>query len=196
MGIADSLYDGRLIVLSSVDAEKDAPVESGWTHDTDYLRLLGVSPARPLSAWQVKKRYEKLDKEIEEEKNLFYFALRTRSENPDESRLVGFASVEWIEWNNGQGWIRLGIGDPADRGKGYGSEALRMLIRYAFGELNLYRLSASVPEYNRAALHVLQKAGFQVEVRRRKAILRDGEACDLLVLGLLRDELPDGELLK
>ena len=73
-----------------------------------------------------------------------YFTLRMRSDD----RLIGFARLHWIEWSNGAGFIELGIGDPNDRLQGYGSEALRLLLRFAFDELNLYRLTAIIPEYN------------------------------------------------
>jgi RimJ/RimL family protein N-acetyltransferase len=63
-----------------------------------------------------------------------------------------------------------------------------MLLRYAFDELNLYRLSASTVEYNTGAVRFFERAGFVVEVRRRQAIQRDGRRWDLLMLGLLRDE--------
>jgi RimJ/RimL family protein N-acetyltransferase len=96
--------------------------------------------------------------------------------------------IEWIEWSNGNGWIRLGIGSAADRRKGYGSQALQMLLRFAFSELNLFRVSALVPGYNEAAAGLLRKFGFVEEVRRRKALNRDGALWDLIVFGLLRSE--------
>jgi RimJ/RimL family protein N-acetyltransferase len=84
--------------------------------------------------------------------------------------------------------LQMGIGDPQDRKKGYGSQALNLILRYAFEELNLYRLTALVPEYNSDAMRFFEKAGFLVEVRRRQALNRDGRRWDLLHLGLLQDE--------
>jgi RimJ/RimL family protein N-acetyltransferase len=84
--------------------------------------------------------------------------------------------------------LELGIGDPNDRRHGFGSEALRLILRYAFAELNLYRLSVMVPEYNPPALSLFTKAGFVEEVRRREALQRDGRYWDALHLGLLREE--------
>jgi len=65
---------------------------------------------------------------------------------------------------------------------------LRLLLRYAFDELNLYRLTAVVPEYNPIALHLFSKAEFLEEVRQRKALNRDGRRWDLLHLGILHEE--------
>jgi RimJ/RimL family protein N-acetyltransferase len=180
-----------LIRLGPINYEKDPAVQSKWTHDAEYLRLLDTSPARPVSPAEMKKKYEALEKEIEESKDQFYFTIRLRSDDPDQNdRLVGFARLFWIEWTHGAGQVVLGIGDPSDRRKGYGSEVLNLLLRYAFAELNLFRLSAQIPAYNPGALRLFQKAGFVEEVRRRQALNRDGRFWDLIHVGLLRDEWP------
>jgi len=102
--------------------------------------------------------------------------------------LIGFATIRWIEWTHGSGWVHLGIGDPQDWRKGIGSEVLDLLLQYAFNELNLYRLTATIPQYNPGALRLFEKAGFIEEVRRREALNRDGRHWDLLLFGLLREE--------
>ena len=184
MDVKIPLFDGELVCLAPIDPEKDAEIESKWTYDAEYMRLLTIKPARPLSPAQVKKKYEALEKNEEEAKNLFYFAVRSRSDD----RLVGFARIYWIWWTHRSGLVSLGIGDPGDRKQGFGTEALGMLLGYAFDELNLYRLTAVVPEYNQAALRLFENAGFVQEVRRREAINRDGRRWDCLHLGLLESE--------
>jgi RimJ/RimL family protein N-acetyltransferase len=148
------------------------------------MRLMETGPARPMSAAMLRKQYEKLEKQIEEEKNLYYFTIRAKADD----RLIGRAAIQWIEWANGNGFLRLGIGAAEDRCKGYGSQALRMLLRFAFAELNLFRVSAIVAEYNEGAIALLKKFGFVQEVCRRKSLERDGRRWDLLVFGLLNDE--------
>jgi RimJ/RimL family protein N-acetyltransferase len=184
LDIKDSLFEGKTVCLAPIDHDKDPEVESKWTHDPDYLRLLNPQPIRPLSPAQVKKKYEAIEKEVEETKNLFYFTIRRR----EDDRLVGFARLYWIEWTNSNGFVQLGIGNPADRGRGYGSQALQMLLRYAFTELNLYRLTAIIAGYNPAALHLFNKFGFAEEVRRRQALNRDGQRWDAIHLGILHNE--------
>lgn len=177
-------FEGEHIQLAAPDADRDAEIESKWTHDPDYLRLLSADPAKPLSPSQVKKRYEEAEKEAEKSRDTFNFAIRLR----EGDRLIGFIRVFDILWTHGSGRLQLGIGDPADRGRGYGREALNLILRYAFDELNLHRLSVMTFEYNTTALNFLQRAGFTVEVRRRQAVNRDGRRWDVMVMGLLRDE--------
>ena len=176
------LFEGERVRLTPFDPDKDAEIESKWTHDPEYLRLLSADPARPLSPGQIKKKREEAVKE--KSHNRFEFAVRARADD----RLIGSVRLSNIEWNNGSGWLALGIGGPEDRRKGYGTEALQLILRYAFDELNLHRLSAAAFEYNAGALRLLEKAGFTVEVRRRQAIHREGRRWDEIHLGLLCDE--------
>jgi RimJ/RimL family protein N-acetyltransferase len=184
MDIRDSLFEAEHICLAPIQPEKDALVEAQWTQDAQYLRLLDTEPARPSSPELIKKRYEAIEEEAEKDGRLFYFTIRLRQDD----RLVGFARLDVMQWAMAYASIQLGIGDPQQRGKGYGCEALKLLLRYAFSELNLFHLDAAVPEYNQVALHLFQRAGFVKEVCQRQGLYRDGRRWDLLYLGLLKDE--------
>jgi RimJ/RimL family protein N-acetyltransferase len=183
------LFEGERVRFAAPDPDKDAPVESRWTHDPDYLRALSADTVRPLSPAQVKKKYESLEKEAKEGKNLFYFHIRAK----DDDRLLGFVKLFGIEWTHQIGRIQMGIGEANDRGKGHGTEALRLALRYAFHELNLYRLGTlPIPGYNTRALQFFARHGFVEEVRRRQAILRNGERWDAVLVGVLREEWAPG----
>ncbi len=140
--------------------------------DSDY--------ARPLSEEEAALR---LNPE-EVDPNKVEFHLRTLADD----RLIGFVALHSIEWNNGSGILAVGIGETRYRGKGYGTDALRLLLRYAFHELNLFRLGLDVIATNTRAIHAYEKLGFQHEGRMRDAVLRDGRRTDRIVMGILRDE--------
>jgi RimJ/RimL family protein N-acetyltransferase len=183
--LQQQLFEGSRVRLGAIDLEKDPDVESKWTHDPDFLRALSPDTVRPLAPFAVKKKYENIEKEAKEKRNSFYFTIRLT----EDDRLIGFTRIEWIEWNNGAGRLTLGVGSPEDRGKGYGSESLQMILRYAFAELNLYRLGTlAIPVYNTGAIRFLERAGFVEEVRRREMVNRDGKRWDAVHLSLLRDE--------
>jgi RimJ/RimL family protein N-acetyltransferase len=182
--IQTQLFEAQDVRFGPIDHEAHPDIESKWTHDAEFMRLLELKPVRPLSPAMVKKEYESIEKKMDEDKNLFYFTIRARADD----RLIGKAMIEWIDWTNGNGWLVLGIGAAEDRRKGYGSQALEMLLRYAFEEINLFRVSAAVPEYNDGALAVFRKFGFVEETRRREALYRDNRRWDLMCYGLLRTE--------
>lgn len=184
LDIQTQLFDAQDIRFGPIDHEAHPEIESKWTHDAEFMRLMEIKPVRPLSPFLVKKQYESIEKDMDEGKNLFYFTIRARSDD----RLIGKAVIEWIDWTNGNGWLRLGLGAAEDRRKGYGSQALRLLLRFAFAELNLFRVTALVPEYNTGAERLFRSFGFVEEIRRRKALNRDGALWDLISFGLLRSE--------
>jgi RimJ/RimL family protein N-acetyltransferase len=68
------------------------------------------------------------------------------------------------------------------------AEFMRLLLRFAFAELNLFRVSAMLPEYNESAVRPLCKFGFRPEGRQRGAIIREGKRWDVLYMGILREE--------
>ena len=184
MSIQTQLFNGKQVCLAPINHEKDAEIQARWSQDANFLRAVHLEPARPQTTAQLKKKLEAIEKAVDENKNEFYFTLRLRSDD----RLIGFAQLYWIEWNHGTGWLRLGIGDPQDRGRGYGTEAIQLLLNYAFNELNLYRLTAVVAEDNPQALRFFLANGFAEEVRRRQAIARDGRRWDAIHLGILKSE--------
>ena len=179
-----SLFEAERVRLAPPDPEHDAEVESAWTHDAEYLRLLSAAPAKPLSPAQVKQKYEAIAKEHDKQ---FYFAVRTR-EPEGPGRLLGFVQLDWLDWLHGTARLSLAIGAPADRGQGFGGETACLILNYAFNELGLHRLAAVTFEYNRRGARFLERQGFSLEVRQRKAVQRDFQRWDTLFYGLLRSE--------
>lgn len=184
MDIGVSLFESERLRLGAFELDKDPAVIARWTHDPAYWHLTSAEPARPLAAAQVKKKLEAQAKEAQEGRRRFDFALRLK----EDGRLIGLAALEGVEWSHGHAWLRLGLGEPADRGRGYGGEALRLLLRYAFHELNLFRLTAEGGQDNPGGLRFLERHGFVREVCRRQALYRAGRRWDDYRLGLLRDE--------
>ncbi len=179
-----SLFEGQRVRLAPRDSEHDPEIEAQWTHDPEYLHTIQEGPAIPYSPAFIKKRYE----EDAKEKNQFIFALRTLADD----RLIGFAALRWIEWTHAYAELSLGIGKTEDCEQDYDAEALQLILGYAFTELNFHGVRTVVYEYDEHTLRLFERAGFQLEVRRRQAIHRDGRRWDVLHLGLLRDEWEKG----
>ena len=159
--------------------EEDYELMAEWFQDSYFLRHLDAIAARPLNAAQVKKKIES----ALESNNGFTFAVR----KIDTDEIVGMADVEAILWNQGVTWVSLGMGTE-HRGKGYGREALTMLIDYAFQELNLRRVQLTVFAYNAPGIHLYESLGFVQEGRYREFLQRDGQTYDMILYGLLRRE--------
>jgi RimJ/RimL family protein N-acetyltransferase len=65
---------------------------------------------------------------------------------------------------------------------------MKIVLRYAFAELNLHRVSLGVFEYNPRAIRSYEKAGFQHEGRARKHLNHEGQRWDIFFMGILREE--------
>jgi len=178
----DDLLHGQLVRLAAANSETDAEAMGRWSRDAEYLRLLDSDPASPKSVKQAK---EGIAEWMEHERpNSFGFMIRALSDD----RLIGFVGLGEINWNNGDGWIGIGIGERADWGKGYGTDAMRIALRFAFTELNLHRVSLSAYAYNPRAIRSYEKAGFSIEGRLRQVVHRDGQRADEVFMGVLREE--------
>ncbi|HUY57846.1 MAG TPA: GNAT family protein [Candidatus Micrarchaeaceae archaeon] len=173
------LFRGELIRLAAPRAE-DADLFSRWSEDAEYRRLADTDAPRPLPADYFSER----DQVAEPSPGTYEFRLRTI----EADRLVGFVALFNIDWPNSHGWVAVGIGDPADRGKGFGREAVSLVLRFAYHELGLRRVSLDVIADNLPAIALYRSLGFREEGRLRERVYRDGVTSDLIYMGLLRRE--------
>jgi RimJ/RimL family protein N-acetyltransferase len=105
-----------------------------------------------------------------------------------DDRAVGAVDLHEIDVRNGSAGLGIVIGDPDDTGHGYGSDALRALIAFGFGELRLERIWLDVYAYNERARHVYERVGFVHEGTLRRAFFREGTFHDVHRMAILRNK--------
>jgi RimJ/RimL family protein N-acetyltransferase len=178
-----SIFRGDQVQLIPPDPDVDAGLIARWMRNSEFVRLMDTDPARLMS---VKKHKQWLDKELLEEQrdDELFFLIRTLQ---DEKK-IGLIGLDGIRWVHGDAWVGIGLGELSHWGQGYGTDAMRVVQRYAFEVFNLHRLSLSVFEYNQRAIRSYEKAGFTVEGSARKFLNREGRRFDLIFMGILRDE--------
>jgi RimJ/RimL family protein N-acetyltransferase len=176
------LFRGELVRFSGEDSEFMAKSMTHWNRDGEFQILMDDEPAM---MWSQEKNKEWLEKEHKKAgTNQFTFPLRTI----EDDRLIGFVGLFAIKWNHGEAWLGIGLGERAYWGRGYGTDAVRLILCYAFDELNLHRVSLDVFEYNQRAIRAYEKAGFTIEGRARGEVLRQGRRWDVITMGILREE--------
>jgi diamine N-acetyltransferase len=103
-------------------------------------------------------------------------------------RAVGSCVLRDIDHRHRTAEFGLIVGDPADRGKGYGTEAVALLLDLAFTGLGLNNVQLQVYEFNRAGLRAYEKAGFKEIGRRRHAHFMGGRFWDVVYMDCLAEE--------
>jgi RimJ/RimL family protein N-acetyltransferase len=106
-------------------------------------------------------------------------------------RCVGVARLHHVDAAAGEGWLAVGLFAPGDRGRGLGTEAVRLMLGHAFGALGLARVRLRVLAFNGRALAAYRRCGFR-EVGREPVRL-DGEATEDIVMELNRGTETDEE---
>lgn len=108
-----------------------------------------------------------------------------------EGRHIGNIGLHQIDRKNSHAELGIAIGEKGCWGQGYGADAIRTLLRFAFGELNLNRVWLRVFEDNGRAIACYETCGFRHEGRQRAARFHDGAYQDVLLMGMLRGEFAD-----
>ena len=112
------------------------------------------------------------------------FAVRLL-ENDELLGNVGFKSVGEIHRTAEMGIM---LGNPKYQRKGYGMEAINLLLDYGFSFLNLRNISLNVFEYNEVAYNLYKKIGFKEAGRLRKAVEIMGKTYDVIIMDMLKEE--------
>lgn len=108
-------------------------------------------------------------------------------ESLESGAQIGCGGYNSIDWKNRVATVGLWLAKPYWN-QGYGTDIMRLLIRFAFEELNLNKLNLRVYSFNKRGLKCYQKAGFSVEGTLRQEIFRGGQYHDQIVMGILKSE--------
>ncbi len=84
-----------------------------------------------------------------------------------------------------------GGGDKDDWGQGYGSDAVRTMLRVAFGEMNLHRVFLRVHADNARGINCYKNVSFQKEGTLRESVFREGTYLDMRIMGIMESEFED-----
>jgi RimJ/RimL family protein N-acetyltransferase len=182
---------GELIGLGPIRRDL-APTYQRWLNELRAIRTLGVLP-RPMTyagelSW--------VEQALTGKDVIFtIYVLPAADASPDDQlRAIGNTSLIDIDFHNGTAEFGILIGEPDVWGKGYGTEATRLMLSYAFDVLGLYNVQLQVFANNRRAVRAYERAGFQRVGARRGAKRIGRERCDIIVMDAIADEYPRSHL--
>jgi diamine N-acetyltransferase len=168
---------GERVVLRSLE-KRDLAVLQPWFNDPEIRGLTGE--VMPTNQSGMDDFFER----VRTDSSRVWFVVVLK----ENDRVIGEAGLlrMFFPWRTTD--LSLIIGDKSAWGKGYGTEAIRLLLDYAFGTLNFHRVSIGVVGSNERALRFYEKVGFQREGIQRDGYYHHHAYQDFVMMSLLEDE--------
>ena len=177
MGLVFKVLEGRNVNLRIMERE-DLPFYVKWVNDPGFFGE--YNPLEQRTKTEMEKDY---DTAPPEKKRFFV-------EKKDGTR-IGVVIVRPVGDLCEIGYTLV----SSERGKGYCTEAVMILVDYLFMSRNLFRIEATTDARNIASQKVLEKANFKKEGVLRKSAFIRGERRDLFIYGILREEWKEPKIL-
>lgn len=155
------------------------PLYAEWYGDEEIWRLTSWS-SKPLGRHAAERLFE--DRELSAAYESFAVHRRGAREP------IGVISLMNLNDAHASADLSVILGRREDRERGYGAEAIELILDYGFGELGLHRIALSVFEFNGVAIAAYEKIGFRREGRLREAIYRDEARHDAILMSVLAPE--------
>ncbi|MEW6369028.1 MAG: GNAT family protein [Acidobacteriota bacterium] len=173
---------GQKVRLRAIERE-DIPAFVKWFNDPEVRQFLKMF--EPMS----KAKEERWFETQLESRDQFIFAIEAAADGRWVH--IGNTGLMQIDWKNRTAVFGIVLGEKNLWGRGYGTEATRLTLQYAFHQLNLHRVELDVFDYNPRAVRCYERVGFKHEGVRRQAFFNAGRYHDVLRMGILHDELRD-----
>ncbi len=175
--------EGKLVRLRGYE-RTDLDAVMKWINDEEVTQFLGGEIlALPQSSIAEMKFIEASAGRVPSSADQS-FVIETLADR----KYLGGVAFHAINWHNRAAGVGIVIGDKSYWGRGYGSDAMRVLMRIGFDKLNLHRLWLHVYDFNQRAIASYEKCGFKREGVLRKERFHKGSYCDTIVMGILADE--------
>ncbi|QTA37754.1 GNAT family N-acetyltransferase [Thermosipho ferrireducens] len=166
----------RLRAYSKDDLEKVLE----YINDSEVKKCLTPGIPFPFRKEDEEKWYQNLNPFSEKS---YSFAIETLS----DGEYIGGCGINNVYWKNSVATVGIFLGKPFWN-KGYGTDAMRVLVNFIFNEMNINKVRLDVYSFNKRAIKSYEKVGFKVEGILREEIFREGKYHDIFVMGILRNE--------
>jgi RimJ/RimL family protein N-acetyltransferase len=173
------MLKGEKITLRPIKME-DINLFLKWVNDPEIIQYLTMY----LPMTEIAERKWVEDASIVSRNTEVHFSIELNS----VEKTIGNCGLHKINWHDRDCEMGTVIGEKSFWGKGYGTEVVKLLINYGFGELNMNRISAGVYGFNERSRKSAEKNGFKQEGIVRKAVYKKGHYHDKILLGILREE--------
>jgi diamine N-acetyltransferase len=173
-------YKGKKIKLRPLQlADKERSII--WRNDPE-IRDMALSYRFPVTEVMEDNWYKKAM--TGEDSSKVFFAIETIS----DGKHIGFIHLYNIDYIAANAYFGVTIGEKSEHGKGKATEAMHIIFQFAFKHLNMHKINLEVASFNRRAIDLYHKFGFQTEGVLREQLYISGQYYDKYCMGIFRDE--------
>ena len=149
-----------------------------WMNDLEVIQFLESR----FEKWTIKKLKNYVNK-FKNNPDYLFSAIIFKKDN----RYIGNIKLGPINRIHKFADIGIMIGERSFWGKGFATEAIKLMVDYAFNKLNLHKLTAGAYSNNPGSIMAFEKAGFSVEGIRKKHCFYNGDYVDAVLVGIVRE---------
>jgi len=173
------MYIGKLVKLREYRNE-DIKLAQEYINDYEIKQYMFPSVPFPLTFDDERKWFEN-----QSSLNFNYnFAIETLKEN----KYIGGCGLKNLDWKNSNVEVGIFIGLKEFQNKGYGTDAMNVLINFIFKEMNIIKIKLDVYNFNEIAIRCYEKCGFKKEAVFKKELFRNGQFRDIIRMVLFKED--------
>lgn len=173
------MFEGEKIRLREYRKE-DIPSRLIYINDPEVGGSLTPDIPYPMTLHEEEKWFQS----ITAADDTYKFAIETL----EDSQFIGGCSINGVDWKNSVATVGIFIGSKNHRGKGYGTDAMKVLIDFIFMQMNINKIRLIVYSYNKSAVKCYERCGFKTEGVLRQEIFKNNRRYDKIAMGLLKEE--------
>ena len=171
---------GDRIIIRPIEKE-DLLTILTWWNDPELMYYACDDP-------NPHKTLQELEEDFVKEKNEWSESMERFVVEIKEGKLIGDIMYHWYRFNVRSVYMGIFIGDKEYIGKGYGTEAIKLFLKYLFIDKKLHKVAITVSDFNKRAIRAYEKCGFQKDGILRSNAIINGEFVDHIVMSILENE--------
>lgn len=173
------MYQGEKVILRAY-REEDIERATELVNDKELKKFLVTNIPFPISPWEEESWVKSQKGSSSGEYN---FAI----EDIETHKYIGGCGINNVNWLTRNALVGIMIGDKDYWGKGYGTDAMKVLVKFIFENMNMHKISLRTFSFNKRAIKCYEKCGFKVEGVLKDEIFKEGKYYDEIAMAIFNE---------
>lgn len=168
------MYYGEKVLLRAYK-EEDSKLAAAYVNDAELKKLLVTNIPFPTTAWEEE---EWVKSQKYHDNGQYNFAI----EDIETHTYIGGCGIQEVNWISRVATVGIMIGNKEFWGKGYGTDAMKVLVKFLFEEMNVNKVKLETFSFNERAIKSYEKSGFKTEGILKEEIFKAGKYYDVVIM--------------